>query len=588
MKKQEPLTIEELEAQMENAFQEGEATDLALFLWEAIGRFPEKASIARIYLKKVLRNPDIAALSLDDFKKNAKRLREDNEPEESAKHAALGLLLFPKDRYLSLSIVDAAEKLKRDEWLAPAIEPLGQPKPDDVVLQNVIAALAQKTGDYEKSYRIFSRLHAREPENEQFIQSRSAALVGLSRWDEARTMLEKMLPITQEPKAYLHRLTPIYSKLGLDVRKSLETLDEEFFKTCSTAKIARAHADIRMFLQDFPGVIEGLQAEYQFKPSPEVAFEIAEAEFTAERFDSALDRYGVRFEAFPKLDWGRRDLPPYRGEILTEETLYVWGEQGIGDEILFSFFFEELERRVRHVTVAMDARLIPSYQARYPNWRFIDRLTASGEMTNADFVCPSGDLMVLFLEELVAKNAAFQWPLIQPTPRRLEIVHGLMPPKSRPRVAISWRGGTKTNGLIRSMELDDFVNGIPADADVDLISLQYDEGHEEEVKAFGDRRIALSGLNNRLDIDGVLSLMKCCDAVLTVDNAVAHFGAAVGVPTYVILPAGQTQFRWKSPSLKRLVFPKVNTFIQNKPGSWSEVVKTVWGQLLSDVKGDNG
>ncbi|MEL0086629.1 MAG: hypothetical protein VW757_01040, partial [Halieaceae bacterium] len=143
-------------------------------------------------------------------------------------------------------------------------------------------------------------------------------------------------------------------------------------------------------------------------------------------------------------------------------------------------------------------------------------------------------------------------------------------------------------GLIRSMELDDFVNGIPADADVDLISLQYDEGHEEEVKAFGDRRIALSGLNNRLDIDGVLSLMKCCDAVLTVDNAVAHFGAAVGVPTYVILPAGQTQFRWKSPSLKQLVFPKVNTFIQDKPGSWSEVVKTVWGQLLSDLQGDNG
>ncbi|MEL0038894.1 MAG: hypothetical protein VW757_01045, partial [Halieaceae bacterium] len=364
MKKQEPLTIEELEAQMESAFQEGEATDLALFLWEAIGRFPEKASIARIYLKKVLRNPDIAALSLEDFKKNAKRLREDNEPEESAKHAALGLLLFPKDRYLSLSIVDAAEKLKRDEWLAPAIEPLGQPKPDDVVLQNAIAALAQKTGDYEKSYRIFSRLNAREPENEQFIQSLSAALVGLSRWDEAKTMLEKMLPVTQEPKAYLHRLTPIYSNLGLDVEKSLETLDEEFFKACSTAKIARAHADIRMFLQDFPGVIEGLQAEYQFKPSPEVAFEIAEAEFTAERFDSALERYGVRFEAFPKLDWGRRDLPPYRGEILTEETLYVWGEQGIGDEILFSFFFEELERRVRHVTVAMDARLIPSYQAR--------------------------------------------------------------------------------------------------------------------------------------------------------------------------------------------------------------------------------
>jgi hypothetical protein len=40
--------------------------------------------------------------------------------------------------------------------------------------------------------------------------------------------------------------------------------------------------------------------------------------------------------------------------------------------------------------------------------------------------------------------------------------------------------------------------------------------------------------------------------------------------------------------LKQLVFPKVNTFIQDKPGSWSEVIKTVWGQLLSDLQGDDG
>ena len=588
MKKQEPRTLEQLEKHMESAFQEGEAIELALYLWETIGRFPENASIARIYLKKVLRNPDIASLPLEYFRKIAKKLREDNEPEESAKHAALGLLLFPKDRHLSLSIVDAAEKLKRDEWLAPAIEPLGQPKHDDVVLQNAIAVLAQKTGDYEKSYRIFSRLSAREPENEEFIQSLSAALFGLSRWDEARAMLEKMLPITQEPRTYLHRLTPIYSNLGLDVESALESLDEEFFKACSTAKLARAHADIRMFLQDFPGVIEGLQAEYQFEPSPSVAFEIVEAELTAERFDSALERYGVRFEAFPKLDWGRRDLPHYRGQMLTEETLYVWGEQGVGDEILFSFFFEELERRVRHVVVAMDGRLIPSYQARYPNWRFIGRHNASDEVTKADFACPAGDLMVFFLEELIARNLAFKWPLIEPTPQRLKVIQGLMPPTNRPRIAISWRGGANINGLIRSMELGDLVEGIPTDSEVDLISLQYDDDHEEEVKAFGDRRIALSGLNNRLDIDGVLSLMRCCDAVLTVDNAVAHFGAAVGVPTYVILPAGQTQFRWKSPSLKRLIFPKVKTFIQDKPGSWSKVVAMAWSQLLPDLQSENG
>jgi len=82
----------------------------------------------------------------------------------------------------------------------------------------------------------------------------------------------------------------------------------------------------------------------------------------------------------------------------------------------------------------------------------------------------------------------------------------------------------------------------------------------------------------------VLGLLSLCDAVLTVDNAVAHFASLLGVPTCVLVPAGQTQFRWKNPILKNLWFPKTKLCHQDVPGDWSTAVELGWREVMSLVK----
>ena len=76
----------------------------------------------------------MCGISLEDFKKNAKSLRDEDEPEELARLSAMGLLRFPAERYLSLSLLEAAERLSKKEWMEPVVRPLGEPKDDDVVL----------------------------------------------------------------------------------------------------------------------------------------------------------------------------------------------------------------------------------------------------------------------------------------------------------------------------------------------------------------------------------------------------------------------------------------------------------------------
>jgi tetratricopeptide (TPR) repeat protein len=578
----EPQKFARLEAEMELAFREGDIGTTALLAWEAITLFPDRSSVARIYIKKLLRDPNVQGITIEAFVQNAKELRKSGEAEELAQLSALGLLRFPAHRYLSLSMMDASQNLHRPEWIGPLVEALGEPAADDVVLLNARASMENKFGNYEKANSLFKKLMVLEPKNEVILQNYSASLVGLERYEEAAKLLEQFLSKSDEPRKHLQKLVPIYRLMGFDIRQKLTELDERFFTSCGSRNRARVHADLRLFLQDISGVEDGLRRMQEFEWVAGDAFELAEAELAQNKLQSGLERYGVRFEAFPYLEWCKPSAPLYSGQILDKETLFLWGEQGLGDEIMFSMFFERLSSRVKHVIAAIDSRLMSVFQHRYPHWKFLDRHDMPHNLPQSDFSCPMGQLMVLFLPEMLATNQHISQPIFDPDPQRYQQIADLLKNKTKPRVAISWRGGAHVNGLIRSMTLAELMESFPSDCDVSLISLQYDDNAEQDVIEYGDRRVELSGLDNRGDLEGVFALLRCCDAVVTVDNAVAHFGAALGIPTAVLLPASQIQFRWRNPAMKNLLFPGAELFVQEKPSDWSVPVKAAW-QMVSDL-----
>lgn len=576
-----PRSLEQLDKNMELSFREGDIGATALLAWEILVRFPSDCFAARLYVKKLLRDQNVSSIDLETFTRDAKILRENNDPEELAKLAALGLLRFPAQRYLTLSLVDAAEKLQRSEWIPYAIRSLGDPKDDDIVLLNAVAALAQTEGDFERAEAMFSRLFAKEPNNETLIKNYSASLVGVGKRGKAINLLEESLGKSDTPRQFLYRLAPLYHAEGIDIRCKLAELDEQFFAGCETSNKARTHADVSLFLQDFDGVHDGLSKALELTSSPTIAFELAECEIATNALDIGLDRYGVRFEAFPYLKWFKEDLPVYRGQSLEQERLFVWAEQGVGDEVMFSMFLEELDRRAKSVTLAVDPRLIDVLKQRYPSWIVLNRFEMPESPVSADFACPMGDLMVMFMPQLLRSSRQLLQPAFEPQEERLAEISRLLKGKNKPRIAITWRGGTKVNGKIRSMPLSVLMSGVPEDADLEIISLQYDEDEELDVRELGDRRVALSGLNNRSDLEGVFCLLRCCDAVVTVDNAVAHFAAAIGVPTAVLVPAGQIQFRWKNEAMRRLLFPSTDLFVQRLPGDWTHPVNSAWNHVLS-------
>ncbi|MBL6696483.1 MAG: tetratricopeptide repeat protein, partial [Luminiphilus sp.] len=253
---QQPRTAEELIADMENAFRDGELGFTALAIWELTHRFPEQASVARIYSKKLLRDPELSSLSLEQFSVNCKQERKTGEPETLAQLAAMGLLRFPKDRYLSLNLIEASEKLLRPEWGEAALEALGEPAADDIVLLNAHAALAQSRGDHQRAVDILKKLLDLEPDNEDLKKNLSGALAGTQEFEQAIAILEKLLETSDTCREIVNRLTGLYRMAGADVSESLRDLDASFFAGCETFEQTRTHIDINIFLQDFEQVAQ--------------------------------------------------------------------------------------------------------------------------------------------------------------------------------------------------------------------------------------------------------------------------------------------------------------------------------------------
>jgi tetratricopeptide (TPR) repeat protein len=575
-------TKEELDTSLEAAYKSGDLGLVALLVWETLQRFPDDAGVARIYSKKLLRDDYIQSLDFANLKKNLKVERESGTTDEAARIAAVGLLKFPKNRHFLLNFLVTFED-HRPHLIKYVIEELGEPDDDDVVLLNANAAFAQQQGDYAKAYAVFKKLVRIEPENFVFIQNLSAAMTGLGKYEAAINILEAHIANAPEPKEFLQRLSNLYRQCGQDVEEKLLQLDVRCFQECKRLQDARAHADIMLFLQNLPAAKLGVEKALEYKFNPDYAFELSEAELALGNFQAGLDRYDVRFDAFPGLRYCSPKGKPYQGERLTTESLLIWSEQGIGEEILFCYFYKFIAERVQNVTLAASPRLMPFLARIVPNWQLINRhpLERNTPPPECDYSCPAGDLFRLFALDVLTKKIFLDYPLFAPSSERLKSVSTILGKRTKPRIGLSWRGGRKTNGKIRSMTLAQALAGLPKELDIDIVSLQYTEDHEQEVFEQGDRRVALSGLDNRNDFDGIFALITQCDAVISIDNAVAHFAAALGCPTMVVVPAGQIQFRWKNERFRTVFFPSAEIFTQSSPGSWNTAVEAAWSRALA-------
>ncbi|GIR55457.1 MAG: protein FlbA [Rhodospirillaceae bacterium] len=116
----------------------------------------------------------------------------------------------------------------------------------------------------------------------------------------------------------------------------------------------------------------------------------------------------------PEMYIERLGLPPeWDGKEINDGTLFVFQEQGIGDELRFANCFEDLSKNVKtQCFIETDARLIPLFSRSFPELSFIKKLerkvdghvivnyTDTVKKFSAAAHCPLGDLPLHFRQSI--------------------------------------------------------------------------------------------------------------------------------------------------------------------------------------------
>lgn len=240
--------------------------------------------------------------------------------------------------------------------------------------------------------------------------------------------------------------------------------------------------------------------------------------------------YASRFSGSPDVTGRDIPLPVWRGEPLAGRRLLVWGEQGIGDQLMFAATFPRLLEQGGNVIIETDPRLVPLLARSFPNATV---RAATPRPTDADFAVAAGDLPGILWPHL--GNIDPPVPLLHPDPlRRQDWVARLAALGDGLKIGIAWRSAALTAERARSYT--DIASLLPLAQvpGVRLVPLQRGETvqEREEAARVGLPLHRLDDLDLQDDLDGLAALVSALDLVISVPTFIGELAGALGVPVW--------------------------------------------------------
>jgi Flp pilus assembly protein TadD len=273
-------------------------------------------------------------------------------------------------------------------------------------------------------------------------------------------------------------------------------------------------------------------------------------------------------------------FPEWRGGEPPAAGLLVYGEQGLGDEIMFASLFPDLARQVADVTLVCDPRLGALFRRSFPSFKVIAEPRA-GQAERAQKLTGIGAAVAAGSLGRLYRRGASEFPshggyLVPDAGKVAQWRERLAALGPGLKAGVSWIGGLqKTGRSRRSLSLEQMrpVLGLPG---VSWISLQYTPA-SAEIAASGMRIAEFPGVTE--DLDELAALVEALDIVVSVCNTTVHVAGALGKEVLVMAPF-VPEWRYGLSGERMIWYPSARVFRQARYGDWTEVLAAV-GKALA-------
>jgi tetratricopeptide (TPR) repeat protein len=319
-------------------------------------------------------------------------------------------------------------------------------------------------------------------------------------------------------------------------------------------------------------------AEYRWNRA---VLRLARGEYAA-----GWDDYEARHQRTQGAAPRRFPLPEWEGQALVGgQALLVYGEQGVGDEIMFASCVPDAQARAGAVVLECEARLAPLFARSFPGVHVHGAPRDGDRGWLAAHPALARQSAIGALPRLLRREAAaFPAPAgyLRADPARVAHWRAwLAVAGPGTTVGIAWRGGTvKSRAALRAMPLADWAPAFQVSG-ARWVVLQQDAGAEELA--------ALQSLTGAAplvpaipasDLDELAALVSALDRVITVDNTLAHLAGALGKPVWIVLPQA-ADWRWGRSGARSVWYPAARLWRQAAAGDWSAVAKALAQALQS-------
>ncbi len=262
------------------------------------------------------------------------------------------------------------------------------------------------------------------------------------------------------------------------------------------------------------------------------------------------------------------DEPRWDGRAV--DDLVIYGEQGLGDEIIYASIVPDAAKHAQRIAIECDARLEGLFARSFPGCeihgtRRADATWAEGRKFDAR--CVIGSLASLFRP---TPASCPRTPYLVADPeRRLQwrALFDSWGPK--PVIGLAWTGGRPvTQSKDRQIGLEAF-RGLIERTDAHFVSLQYRDA-QAEIDATGLPVRHISRAVQSPDYDDTAAFVAELGHVIGPPTTVHHLAGALGRPSTLLVPA---RSMWNTASGDRLPWNAEQVFHRQRPGeAWADCI----------------
>jgi tetratricopeptide (TPR) repeat protein len=399
-----------------------------------------------------------------------------------------------------------------------------------------LTAAYNRMGEHDMALLCAEKAIIGKPSSWQFHLNKASSLMAMDRNDDAMTILMELLENGHRSPEILGNVARLENLRG-NIDISLEYCKEGLSKSPDDVNLLCCYADNLFVLDKKKLAYETYEKSLALKPYEELTnWHYALALLRDERFHDGWEQYKWGFKrkrngrGLYKFDLNSE----WSGENI-DGALMVWGEQGIGDELMFSKFLKYIPQSIQHIELRVDPRLVPVLAKRLMTRPGVLVKPYSDEPMAHHI--PIGNLPSVLWTNYLADTDRLKSFLSRKESRL----------NQRLRIGIAWRGGkSERMQSKRSIPLGLFRRlSSLLHSDIQIVMLQYNPLPEEIgfLQTVYRNRVALPSYDALLDIDAWVEHIASCDLLISVDNSTIHFAGAMGIPTIAMIPK-YPDFRW--------------------------------------------